>query len=300
MKVYHSFTKHSLSRFCLSVLMVLSFISINAQEGSETKPAIRPVPNTFESVWLIDNQTVMVPFKKTLEMDMLHRFGTIKNGYDDFWGLYAPTNIRIGFSYVPIDDLQVGFGFTKERLLWDFSAKYALIKQGRGGGSPLSITYLVNMGIDTRDGQFHDEFSDRVSYFHQIMVARKLSDAFSLQSSFSVSHFNDQDLAFADNGELIGRMPADHFALNFLGRYVIMDGTNFIFNVDLPLTDSDLFGPEPNLGFGVEFTSSSHAFQIFLSNYQSLIPQYNNARNINDAGNGEFVIGFNITRLWNY
>jgi hypothetical protein len=156
------------------------------------------------------------------------------------------------------------------------------------------------MGIDTRDGQFHDEFDDRLSYFHQLMVARKLSDAFSLQTSLSISHFNEQDLAFSDNGELLGSMPADHFALAFLGRYVIVDGTNFIFNVDIPMTNDDLFGPEPNYGFGIEFTSSSHAFQIFLSNYQSIIPQYNNARNPNNASDGEFLIGFNITRLWNY
>lgn len=289
-----------MSRLIILVAICIVSMTIQAQEESATKPAIRPIPNTFESVWLIDNQTVMVPFKKSFEMDMLHRFGTIKNGYDDFWGLYAPSNIRIGFSYVPIEKLQVGFGFAKERLLWDFSAKYALIRQGRGGGSPLSITYLADMGIDTRDGEFHEEFTDRISYFHQIMIARKLSDAFSLQTSVSVSHFNNQDLAFADNGELLGAMPADHFALAFLGRYVIVDGTNFIFNMDLPLTNDDLFGPEPNYGFGIEFTSSAHAFQIFLSNYQSIIPQYNNARNPNKAGDGEFLIGFNITRIWNY
>lgn len=32
----------------------------------------------------------------------MHRFGSVKNGYKDFFGLFAPSNIRLGFSYVPI------------------------------------------------------------------------------------------------------------------------------------------------------------------------------------------------------
>ncbi|MFN3841224.1 MAG: DUF5777 family beta-barrel protein, partial [Cyclobacteriaceae bacterium] len=58
----------------------------------------KPVKSTFESTWLIDNQSVMVPAKGTLQMDIMHRFGTVNNGYDDFWGIYAPSNIRIGMS----------------------------------------------------------------------------------------------------------------------------------------------------------------------------------------------------------
>lgn len=59
----------------------------------------------------------------------MHRFGSVKNGYKDFFGLFAPSNIRLGFSYVPIKNLNIGFGFTKENLLWDVRAKYALIAQ---------------------------------------------------------------------------------------------------------------------------------------------------------------------------
>ena len=87
----------------------------------------KPVKNMFESIWIIDNQTVMVPFKNTLEFDIQHRFGLVENGYEDFWGLYAPSNIRLGFSYVPINNLMVGFGLTKQNLTWDFNAKYALL-----------------------------------------------------------------------------------------------------------------------------------------------------------------------------
>jgi hypothetical protein len=49
---------------------------------------VKPVKNTFQSIWIIDNQTVMVPVKGTFEMDIMHRFGTVQKGYDDFWGFF--------------------------------------------------------------------------------------------------------------------------------------------------------------------------------------------------------------------
>ena len=70
---------------------------IDVGEVRSTKP--KPVKNTFESVWIIDNQTVMVPIKKTFEMDIMHRFGTVNNGYEDFWGFFAPSNIRLAVCY---------------------------------------------------------------------------------------------------------------------------------------------------------------------------------------------------------
>jgi hypothetical protein len=58
--------------------------------------------------------------------------------------------------------------------------------------------------------------------------------------------------------------------------------------------------PRPNVSFGLELSTSAHAFQFFLGNYASITPQRNNYFNKNDYTNGEFLIGFNITRLWNY
>ena len=63
--------------------------AIETAAPSKTKP----VKNTFQSIWIIDNQTVLVPVKKTFEMDIQHRFGVVENGYEDFWGFFAPSNI---------------------------------------------------------------------------------------------------------------------------------------------------------------------------------------------------------------
>ncbi|MEO8854932.1 MAG: DUF5777 family beta-barrel protein, partial [Ginsengibacter sp.] len=85
----------------------------------------KPVKNTFRSVWIIDDQTVMVPIKGTLEADIQHRFGTVENGVKDLFGFFGSANIRLGFAYTPINNLSVGFGATRNggNMLLDGSAK---------------------------------------------------------------------------------------------------------------------------------------------------------------------------------
>jgi len=258
---------------------------------------LQRVGNTFESIWLIDNQTVMVPLKKTLEFDILHRFGTIQNGYSDFLGLYAPSNIRLGFGYTPVNNLMLGFGFTKERLLWDFNIKYALLKEYGEKPAPVSVTYYGNMAVDTRPKSNFVHSSDRYSYFHQLMVARKITRDFSAQASVSLSHFNAVEGYINNDLEIAGKMKNDHISVGLMGRYKISDAMAFIANYDQPITKHPTNNPHPNISFGVELATPLHAFQVFLGNYRWMVPQYNNVFNENDYTDGAFLIGFNITRL---
>ena len=284
----------------LFMLLIAGTRSLIAQDSTvQVSKSSKPVKNTFNSVWLIDNQTVMVPVKGTFEMDFQHRFGTINNGYDDFWGLFANSNIRMGFNYAPIDKLYVGFGITKFNMVWDFNAKYALLKQTVDNSMPVSVTLFGNMGIDTRKSSNFRYTVDRFSYFSQVMVARKFDDKFSAQVAPSLSWFNNVEAYVDSKGEIQSKMNHAHFAIAFMGRYRISDKVGLIANYDQPLTQHKTNNPHPNICFGIEMTTSAHAFQMFMGNYQGIVPQTNNMFNQNDYTKGQFVIGFNITRLWN-
>jgi hypothetical protein len=296
-------------KILLTTLFTIAFSTAFAQEEKEEVQAItihsRPlqrVGNTFESIWLIDNQTVIVPLRKTFEFDIQHRFGTMGNGYNDFLGLYAPSNIRIGFGYTPINNLMIGFAFTKERLLWDFNIKYAILKEHGARNFPVSVTYYGNVAVDTREKEkftVYTNASDRFSYFHQLMVARKLTRDFSVQGSINLSHMNWVDGYVNPEGDIKGKMKNDHFSTTLMGRYKISDAFAFMANYDQPITKHPVNNPKPNLSLGVELATPLHAFQVFVGNYQWLVPQYNNFYNPNnyqDTWDG-FLIGFNITRL---
>ncbi|MDP4246159.1 MAG: DUF5777 family beta-barrel protein, partial [Bacteroidota bacterium] len=108
------------------------------------------VKNTFEGNYLIDNQSVMVPIKGTFEFDIQHRFGTVNNGISDLYGIFAGAIMRLGLSYTPIKDLQVGFGACNDRMQVDWNLKYALLRQTKDGAMPVSVTYFGNAVMDTR------------------------------------------------------------------------------------------------------------------------------------------------------
>jgi len=322
---------------CLIISVLSSTGKLRAQDSTvvveeEVAPVkAKPVKNTFQSVWIIDNQTVLVPVKKTLEMDIQHRFGVVKNGYKDFWGFFAPSNIRIGASYVPINKLSVGIGFTKTTAaiipeqapssvsgpLWDASLKYSLITQTKGV-YPVSVSYYVNASFNTKndpDKEIYRNYSDRLNYFHQLIIARKITNKLSVQVAPSISHHNLVNGYFVQLNDSTLKvkpdMKFDHFAVAFSARYKLTDVTSVMINYDQPITKHVSNNPNPSLSFGIEFNTSSHSFQLFATNYFYLVPQINNLYNANSpfkytdaAGKkiegGRFLIGFNITRLWNY
>jgi hypothetical protein len=291
--------------------------STGATATTNAKIKMKPVKNTFQSVWIIDNQTVMVPVKGTFEMDIMHRFGTVQKGYDDFWGFFAPSNIRLGVSYAPIKKLNVGVGITKNNMLWDASAKYSIVTQTKGR-YPVSVTYYGDVAYDTRkdaDKSIFKYQSQRLLFFNQIIIARKITDKFSVQVAPSVSHQNAVKGYYTKNDSTgtakFSDMKHDHFAIAVSARYKLTNVTSVMVNYDQPLTKHATNNPNPNLSFGVEFNTSNHSFQLFAGNYSLLSPQRNNLYNSNSpfgytdvAGKkisgGKFLIGFNITRLWNY
>lgn len=289
------------SFFALVLLLCINTGSVIAQDtlvASAVKKA-KPVKGTFGSVWLIDNQTVMVPIKGTLEFDIQHRFGVVNNGSKDLWGFFAPSNIRLGLNYAPIKKLFVGVGITKERMQIDLNAKYALLQQ-TDKKMPVSITYYGNIVIDSRNKSNFREGVHRLSYFNQLLIARKITKNFSAQVAPSFSWFNNVEGYVDSKGAIQKKMKNGHLAIAVLGRYKITDKTAIIVNYDQPLTKHTTNNPHPNISFGLETTTSSHAFQVFAGNYYGIVPQSNNMFNQNDYRDGQFVIGFNMTRLWNF
>jgi len=287
---------------CLLTFWFTSWNGLRAQDSLETKTVEKPRPVTiFEAEFIVDNQTVMVPRKKVLTFAIQHRFGTVSNGLSDLYGIFGPANIRLGFNYTPINNLAIGFGVSKERFLVDFNAKYALIKQLESGGWPVSISYFGNIAIDTRpkSGNFVTG-GDRISYFNQLIFARKLSEKLSVQVSPNLSHFNNVEAYRDKDGNILPKMKNDHFAVSFLGRYKLTEKFHLIANYDQPLTQHTTNNPHPNICFGIEMTTLGHSFQIFAGNSGSIVPQYVNFYNQNDYRKGQFLIGFNITRKWNF
>lgn len=299
---------HSKASCAISLLgSLLITISSFAQDSVKVQDSgYKPVRSVFESTWIIDNQTTLVPQKGTFEFMMNHRFGTIYNGLSDIYGIYgAGANIRLGFTYtlwenVGIGGLKgnvaVGFGSTKNGMIQDFNLKYGLLQQTRNGKIPVSVTYFADMAIETankKEDLPNGNSSDRLSYFHQIIISRKFSDKISLQVAPSLSHYNVVEPV----------MQNDHFAVAVAGRFKISEVSSILLNYDQPITKHTDHNPQFNVSAGIEVATSSHQFQIFVTNFPYIVAQKNNMYNKPDSPHEwyqDLVIGFNITRLWNF
>jgi len=271
-------------------------ISIAQEEENSTEDSTIVVVKeqlerpAFEGASLIENPTNVLFDKNTLEVQMQHRFGLLKET-NTLAGIYGDgANIRIALSYAIHERLTLGYGTTKNNRLQDFFWKAALLRQTRSNSMPVSVSYYGNFTIDARPEKTFNLIQDRYSFFNQVIIAKRFSPNVSMQIAPSISHFNAVEPG----------MKNDLFAIAFGGRFKISPNTVIIADYSQPLTQFDLKNPHPGISFGVEFATSAHAFQVFLTNYSGIVPQQNYMKNQNDFFDGDFMIGFNITRNYNF
>lgn len=266
-----------------------------SQEESQTQEKSKPVRFTFGTSLLIDNHTVESPYKGGLELEIHHRFSLIEN-YHNLYGIYGSANTRIGLNYGITDRLMVGAGTTKDYKLQDIQWKYQILQQTEDNSMPVSVSYYGNIVADLRKStDFGPEASfkeiHRLSYFTQLIVARKLNDKFSVQLAPSVVYFNSVPRMTDSTG-----YKNLNFGLSAGARANLFGSHSLLLEYDQLLTKQDLAEqPKPNLSLGWEINTATHTFQIFVANYNQIINQRNLVFNTNDFTKGDYLVGFNIT-----
>ena len=284
---------------CLPLVFLIPG-AIYAQNATDSnavaeKPVAKPVKNTFENSVVINNQTVEGEHAKNLDFVIQHRFGVIDDA-TDFWGFFAPSNIRLGLTYGITDRFSIGVGVTKNNYLLDLNWKYIFLKQTKGGEMPVTVAYYGNasrsmLGQNNFLNQ-SDQYqsADRLSYFNELMVARKFGTKVGVQLAFTYSYFN-----LLDSG-----MSNANMGISFVGRYKVTPQGSIILDYDYPITHSAINPAKPNLGFGYEIATSGHTFQVFFTTADQISNQGQRVYNQNDILKRQFLIGFNITRNWGF
>lgn len=292
--------KFRLNQIAIAALLSLP-VAVVAQD-TELGPEV--VKGTFENSLLINNQTTQTVDKGYVDFAIQHRFGVIDKP-SDLYGIYAPSNIRLFFGYGITDRLSVGFAPTKNKQLYDFNAKYKVLRQ-MTKGMPVTVTLSGNAAIKggkeelfTSGTNSSYSFGNRMSYFGSVMVSRKFNSKISAQLGFNYAHYNMIDTSvYADKHDYMG--------ISFAGRYKFSPQGSFMLEFDQPLGVSDLAKgkkPLPNLGIGVEFSTGYHQFQIFVCNANGILDQEVKFFNFNDFKNfgvPGYLIGFNITRQFGF
>jgi hypothetical protein len=102
-------------------------------------------------------------------------------------------------------------------------------------------------------------------------------------------------------------MKNDVFGIAVGGKFKVSPGTNILIDYSQPLVSyqdpispNAVKTPKPGISIGAEFNTAAHAFQIFATNNWGIVPQENYVYNQNNFFNGDILIGFNITRIYNF
>ncbi|MBN2805950.1 MAG: hypothetical protein JXR22_04775 [Prolixibacteraceae bacterium] len=286
---------------CFVLTLLLSLQLLGQEEATETRVKDLPVKEPFLSGMLLDNQTTFIPVEKTFEYVIQHKFGPVDNGISDIFGLYAAGSfIRLGVNYVPITNLQISYGLNRLRMYNDFAVKYTLLEQTRKNKVPFAVTLYSNMALDARHSNnfgINYRFSNRFSYFSQLIISRKFNDYVSVQAHASFTHYNKTEPG----------IDHDKIGVGINGKISINYKSAILFQYDMPLkvekiTEHREFinPPQPNIGLGWEIRTSAHVFHLYVSTTESFVPQHNTLYNQLQWLKGQVRFGFTITRLYNF
>ncbi len=247
-------------------------------------------PKTFRSTRVVNMQSVENPYPGELVFTVGHRFGNFRSGFYNMFGLDIAT-IRLGLDYGINSWLAAGAGRSTYQKTWDSYLKARMITQDGDSGYPFSLSYYLSASISTIRYVYpeeHDNLGDRMSYIHNLMLARKFSDRFSLQVSpmWLRSSYLPETNAPVNHISLgtavrIRLTPMTHLNLEYIPS-IIDDGVNRVNPV--------------SAGFDIE--TGGHVFQLFLSNTQGISDK---AWLVNTTGqwqNGDIFFGFTITRVF--
>ncbi len=293
--MYSRFTARQL--WLLPVLIFLCMGSAYAQDDlmqmleDNTEEETYRVASTFKGTRLINGQSIETRKKGTLEFIIFHRFGTLNSGIDNFYGL-DDAFIRLGLDYALTDQLTVGIGRSSFQKVVDGFLKYQLISQRSGARPfPLSIVAYTNMNINTLDwaNPGDNRTTDRFSYTHQLLIARKFSEATSLQLMPTLVHRNRVPTAAEYN--LI-------YALGIGGRQKLTQRVAFTFEYYHQFNNESPDNFQNGIAIGFDIETGGHVFQLHLTNARPTFERGFITETTGQLSEGDIHFGFNITRAF--
>jgi len=235
-----------------------------------------------------------------LDFKISHRFGMINSGSYQLFGL-DQASMRIGLDYGISNRLMVGVGRSTFEKQYDAFGKFKILRQSKGGkwASPISISAVSTVMLKTlkwEDPKIHNYYTSRLSFAHQLIIARKFSEGLSLQLMPSYIHTN---LA------KISTEPNDFFAMGAGGRIKLTKRLSF--NVEyyhvlpISLVEGESYriaGTKNSLSVGFDIETGGHVFQLHFTNSTGMTERNFITETTGDFFKGDIHFGFNISRVF--
>ena len=245
-----------------------------------------------KSLRLITGHTTETLPRGTFELTIQHRFGEIGSGAENLYGIDNLNSMRIGFDYALGNRVTLGLGRSSMKATYNSYFKWRVIGSSE---SKFNLTYLADASLDGRPstswGVSPFFYSHRLAYTHQLIASMQLGEKLVIGVSPSIVHFNLVDLTDYSND-----IPVIHA---YLRRSL---GKKMAFTAEGSFIPQGIISnptkTQPTAGFGFEYYTPRHAFQISLTNSRSLNEPYFLVTDETKSSISNFCLGFNLVRRW--
>ena len=247
---------------------------------------------TFKATRVINTQSIETPAEGVLQFVIQHRFGTLNQGAYELWGLDQST-IRLGFDYGITDWLSVGVGRSSFQKTYDGGVKVKILRQSTGKvNMPITVAYFAGMYVNSlrwADPDRENYFSSRLSYAHQLLIARKFGDRLSIQLTPTLIHRNLVETVARGN---------DDYGLGFAGRFKITKRLSVNWDYVHLVKNESMQDLTNSLSLGLDIETGGHVFQLHVTNSQGMFERAFVSETTGNWLDGDIYFGFNISRVF--
>lgn len=282
----------------ISVLIVFPLIGYGQEdsllkelESLSENEQIFELP-AFKALQIGNLQSTKVVSKEDLYLVVAHRFGYLKNGITDFFGL-DQANTKIQLLYGIKKNLQLGVSRDSYQKTYSGTAKYRLLKQSNKLPLNVSLYGSIDVNSQLKKSVYPGlKQLDRFSYTAQILAARRFSEKLSLQIAPIFVRHNLQDLNYTKE------QTHNQVLLGTGGRYKLSNrfSVNFDYVYNFTRNKNSLYlNP---LTIGVDIETGGHVFQLLFTNSRASNDSSFLTETLGDWSKGQISFGFNIVRVF--
>lgn len=272
--------------FSLLLAPVLLFSQEDLLSEIDVKETSTTVESAFKSMKIVNLESTKLAAKGDFYFIVSHRFGSIKGGAYDLFGLDgANTNFRFLYGVNKWLNLSVSRGSFQKT--FDFTGKYRLIVQSTDG-SPITVAGFNSVAYNSEKSDVLSS-NQKLSYVSQLLISRKFTERLSLQLSPTYFHENYVESDLQKNSQ---------YALGVGGRFKMT--SRWAFNVDYAAhlnraADSNYINP---LSIGFDLETGGHIFQLHFTNSRAMNESGFLGRTTDDWSTGNIHFGFNLVRVF--
>ncbi|GGH45140.1 hypothetical protein IA57_03725 [Mangrovimonas yunxiaonensis] len=259
-------------------------------EIDTTTTTDQAVSATFKGLKVVNFESTKLVAKKEFTFIVAHRFGSVKYGFDTFFGLDDAVT-RLNFIYGISEAFNVSVSRSSYQKIYEGAIKYRLLQQAPQGFPFTIVGYnaiYINSSLE-QDNLPKLKFKHRLGYTFQALIARKFNKNLSLEIAPTLFH---------DNYVVINEQDNTQFALGLGGRYKL--GKRWSLNLDygwhLNRADSSPF--KNPLSVGIDLETGGHVFQMHFTNAQPMNTNMFLGQATGDWRDGNIYFGFNLSRVF--